>query len=525
MAGGGRELTHEPADEGAPALLGLTGEAAASFAPSAVDLLLLGGQAGDAAVLDGFRAWLPKLSDRAVVLVHGASLHPPGGGPTALWDELSAQYPSFAFPEQGGPGMVAVGNETAPALARLCTPRGWAAVAARGTELVAADEQSPGETRSLEHRTGVAPGREPAIGRPPGGGLIPASARSRELRRGATEPGGKSATPVELRISVVIPLYNGARFIAEALDSALAQTLRPAEIIVVDDGSTDDGPAIVARMAETQPITLLRAAHRGQSAARNAGIALSTGSHIALLDQDDIWYPDHLQKLSQPFLLRRHRKLGWVYSNLDEIEEDGSMRVRACLRLGRSPHPKRDLLQCLRHDMFVLPSASLIARAALVEVGPFDENLSGYEDDDLFLRMFRMGYECVYINQPLSQWRVHFSSGSFSPAMMRSRMIYFRKLSDQFPDDPRRSIRYIRDLLGPRFLAATLQDYLVALRCGDETGARVAANGLALVARSNRVWVRVLFRALRPLLRSPPLARSVLPFSLMLRPLLRRALQ
>ncbi len=329
---------------------------------------------------------------------------------------------------------------------------------------------------------------------------------------------------VGLRISVVIPLYNGARFIAAALDSVLGQTMPPAEIIVVDDGSTDDGPAIVARLAETHPITLLRKANGGQSSARNFGIARSSGTHIALLDQDDIWYPEHLEQLSRPFLRPTERDLGWVYSNLDEIEEDGSMRARACLRLGRSPHPKRDLWQCLRHDMFVLPSASLIARTAFDAVGGFDETLSGYEDDDLFLRLFRAGYASVYLRKALSQWRIHFASSSYSPRMMQSRMRYFRKLIAQFPDDPRRRNYYVRDILALRFLENTLPEYLIALRSHDDTAARLGADGLALVTRHNKVSIRLLFGALRPVLRRPALARLLLPFTVGLRPFLRAVL-
>ena len=103
-------------------------------------------------------------------------------------------------------------------------------------------------------------------------------------------------------IVAVIPLYNGARYIEEALHSVLAQRLKPNEIIVINDGSTDDGPAIVERMAIDHPITLLHKQNGGQSSARNLGIRHSNCDLIALLDQDDIWYPNHLEKLVQPFM-------------------------------------------------------------------------------------------------------------------------------------------------------------------------------------------------------------------------------
>src|SRR5258708_4402360 len=98
-----------------------------------------------------------------------------------------------------------------------------------------------------------------------------------------------------LSIVAIIPLYNGARWIEQSIASVLAQTLQPEEFIVVDDGSTDNGPEIVFRLAKDHPITLLRKPNGGQSSARNFGVAKSQSALIALLDQDDIWYPNHLK--------------------------------------------------------------------------------------------------------------------------------------------------------------------------------------------------------------------------------------
>ena len=104
-----------------------------------------------------------------------------------------------------------------------------------------------------------------------------------------------------LSISAIIPLYNGAAFIEQTLESALNQTLSADEIIVVDDGSTDDGPDIVRRMAQTHPIRLIEKPNGGQSLARNHGVAQATGDLIAFLDHDDLWYPNHLSILMEPF--------------------------------------------------------------------------------------------------------------------------------------------------------------------------------------------------------------------------------
>ena len=104
------------------------------------------------------------------------------------------------------------------------------------------------------------------------------------------------------KITAVIPLYNGAPFIAEAIESILAQSLPADEIIVVDDGSTDDGAEIVKRFLDRGPIKLLAKENGGQSSARNLGIRQAEGELIALLDQDDIWYENHLEVLTKPFM-------------------------------------------------------------------------------------------------------------------------------------------------------------------------------------------------------------------------------
>lgn len=130
----------------------------------------------------------------------------------------------------------------------------------------------------------------------------------------------------DLSIVAIVPLYNGAKWIEQAIRSVLSQTLQTDELIVVDDGSTDDGAgvAIVERMAQEHPIIqLLRKQNGGQSAARNFGVRCSKSALIALLDQDDIWYPNHLEELVEPFKNPRNSRLGWVYSDFADIDENG----------------------------------------------------------------------------------------------------------------------------------------------------------------------------------------------------------
>ena len=273
--------------------------------------------------------------------------------------------------------------------------------------------------------------------------------------------------PTQPTISVIIPLYNGIRFIARALDSVFAQSLPATEVFVVDDGSTDDGPDLVARYACTHQLALLRKVNGGQSSARNFGVSRSRGKLIALLDQDDVWYPDHLRELREPFLANPYNALGWTYSNLDEIDVEGRLRTRAVLPHSSNIHPKGRLDVCIGQDMFVLPSASMISRDAFNAVGGFDEELCGYEDDDLFVRLFVAGYRNVYFEKPLVQWRIYAGSTSYSPHMARSRMAYARKLLRLFPDEPDLSRFPTRDLIAPRFQRQVVKETRVALRNGN----------------------------------------------------------
>jgi glycosyltransferase involved in cell wall biosynthesis len=273
-----------------------------------------------------------------------------------------------------------------------------------------------------------------------------------------------------ITVAAIIPLYNGAPFIREALESVLSQTEPADEIIVVDDGSTDDGagPAIVKEMATRHPIRLLTKQNGGQGSARNFGIAECNSTHIALLDQDDIWYEDHLEILKKPFLRGRHRNLGLVYGNMDRIDKAGRMIRHNFLDEVGSPHPKVSLQQCLSQDMFILPGASLFTKAAWEKAGHFDERLAGYEDDDLFIRMFSVGINSVYLkDKAVFRWRIYSGSTSYSPRMAKSRMIYFRKLVAAYPDEPRMNMYWCRDAIGSRFFHILYCEFIDASRARD----------------------------------------------------------
>ncbi len=146
-----------------------------------------------------------------------------------------------------------------------------------------------------------------------------------------------------ISVAAVIPLYNGAKFIGPALHSVISQTEPPDEVIVVDDGSTDNGAEMVrtisARFQEA-PIKLLRQPNAGQSKARNFGIKSSKSTYIALLDQDDMWLRDHLAILKRGLMEgERQKKIGVVYGDLDGMDFQG-LRPATTRRRSRARLPR-----------------------------------------------------------------------------------------------------------------------------------------------------------------------------------------
>ncbi len=179
-------------------------------------------------------------------------------------------------------------------------------------------------------------------------------------------------------ISVIIPTYNRARLLPRCLDSTISQTLKPLEIIVVDDGSTDSTRAQAQR--DYPGITLISQANSGVSSARNAGIRAARGDWLAFLDSDDSWIPDKLERQAQVIL--KSPDISIVHT--DEIWIRNGKRVNP-----RHKHRKYGGLifkRCLPLCA-ISPSSVMIHRRVFEQVGLFDETLPVCEDYDLWLRI------------------------------------------------------------------------------------------------------------------------------------------
>jgi len=294
-------------------------------------------------------------------------------------------------------------------------------------------------------------------------------------------------------IAAIVPLYNGAAYIAIALRSVLDQERPADEIIVVDDGSTDDGPAIVEAMAAGDArVRLLRKENGGQGSARNHGVAHCSSDLIALLDQDDYWYGDHLKELELAFAGAKDSRLAYVYSNLDRIDREGGMVQRDylnCLKI--EERPKRTLTGCLKNDMYILPSATLISKSAFQSVNGFDDRLRGYEDDDLFLKFFCAGFESAYIDKTLSAWRIHPGSSSTSVRMLVSAQIYYDSLIETFKRKTEAGKNLVADVIAPRFALASHRAFKYYVKRKDMRDAKFALQFALKCIRSMRGAARV----------------------------------
>ncbi len=217
-------------------------------------------------------------------------------------------------------------------------------------------------------------------------------------------------------VSVVIPTYNHGHFVTEAVESALAQTYHPIEVIVVDDGSSDDTREILRCYGDR--IRYVFQENKGLSAARNTGIRVARGEWIALLDSDDIWAAEKLE--TQLRCLDKHPSAGLV----------GALN-KSDASFGPPPVPLGcvtvRVLDFLTSTPFG-PSSALIRRDVLEEVGGFDETLRSVEDRDMWLRI-AVRYPALRVEWPCWYYRV--SAGQMSrnaPRMYAA----FRQVLEKF---------------------------------------------------------------------------------------------
>ncbi len=202
------------------------------------------------------------------------------------------------------------------------------------------------------------------------------------------------------KVTVIIPTYNRARYLGEAIGSVLAQTFADFELIVVDDGSTDDTPALLAETSDPR-LHRLRQDHRGVSAALNTGIRASQGVYIARLDSDDVWRPDMLHTLSA--VLDTRPEISVVYG-IGQAMDAGGRLLRPTR--GMPLRFRDDALRSMLYEDCTCSITTVARRSCFDRVGWYDESLPPNEDWDMSLRMAQH-YRFAFVDRVLAYYRRH----------------------------------------------------------------------------------------------------------------------
>lgn len=214
-------------------------------------------------------------------------------------------------------------------------------------------------------------------------------------------------------VSVIVPVYNGERYLALALKSIFEQDYTPFEVIVIDDGSTDSG-AEIAR--SYQQVRYFHQPNQGVAVARNHGIQLSEGEFIAFLDQDDIWLPKKLTL--QISHLRQHPEVDYSITHGRIFLEPGT----GCPRWLRTDYLSKDFPA-------FFPSALVARKSVFEKVGHFDPGYQMGSDTDWFFRANRQGTTGAVLPETLFQRRIHEANHSYQTKVSVLEMLKIAKAS------------------------------------------------------------------------------------------------
>jgi glycosyltransferase involved in cell wall biosynthesis len=204
-------------------------------------------------------------------------------------------------------------------------------------------------------------------------------------------------------VSIIVPVYNGERWVARAIESLWAQGHRPVEVIAVDDGSTDHSLEVLRRFPD---LRVLQQTNAGVAAARNAGVALARGEYLAFCDQDDRHVPSKTTK--QLAYLDDHPDVALVMGR-QRIELEDGMEAPGWL-----------VADEVYGDLGgVLPLSCLVRRKAFDAIGPFDEGMSGSDDFDWVARVKAAGIGVAVLDEVVVLRSIHQTNASHTPGMLR----------------------------------------------------------------------------------------------------------
>ncbi|MBN3888726.1 MAG: glycosyltransferase family 2 protein [Nostoc sp. JL31] len=262
------------------------------------------------------------------------------------------------------------------------------------------------------------------------------------------------------KVSIVIPAYNSLKFLPETMESVFKQTFKDFEVLVVNDGSSDDTEHWVSQIADPR-VKLITQENQGLSGARNTGIAHASGEYIAFLDADDLWEPTKLEK--QVLCLEENSEIGLVYTWVSLIDENGNFTGRVFKN-----YAENDVWhKLIEHNIVESGSVAMVRRQCFDTCGLFDRNLRSFvEDWDMWLRIASR-YPFKVMKEPLVYYRQHSTSASKNwEAMARSFEIVIEKAFSAAPPElqylKNRSYGFANLCLAWKPLQSRAQDWKIA---------------------------------------------------------------
>jgi glycosyltransferase involved in cell wall biosynthesis len=230
---------------------------------------------------------------------------------------------------------------------------------------------------------------------------------------------------IKPKVSVIIPTYNRAHIITRAIQSVLDQTYKDFEIIIVDDGSTDNTESVVKSFNDNR-IIYIRSnnTNKGVASARNIGIKLSKAEYIAFQDSDDVWYPYKLEKIMK--VIEDHSNIDFIYSYGKVLRQGTFIRD-----VGKNPGinniSKKELIINLFRSNSIPTQGVVVRKDKIIKVGGFDESFISASDHELWLRLIPI-CDIYYLDEPL--FDVNFSEESITinvKLRLRSQLNLFNK--------------------------------------------------------------------------------------------------
>lgn len=203
-------------------------------------------------------------------------------------------------------------------------------------------------------------------------------------------------------VSIIIPVYNGSNYLSEAIDSALAQAYKNIEVIVVNDGSCDDGKTREIALSFNNSIRYFEKDNNGVSSALNYGLEKMEGEYFSWLSHDDQYYPWKIEKQINLISKLNNRKVV-IFSHQNHINDAGLVIYRD----DHYRYKKEKLALLLFYRYFIGGCSLLIPKAAFDEVGKFSEQYRYVQDYEMWFRMINSGYEFVYLPISTVMMRIH----------------------------------------------------------------------------------------------------------------------